>query len=437
MSDPGTKTRLLELVREKVLAQDPEYLLFAHNTLAFGEEGMADYLLCGPGDLQIPDQAFERMRWGGIVVVISHDANEVRKLHEVFAERREYRIEKPPTPISVGLVPGFKKSFHYFSARKVYIVRPGEFSDRFTNHVELVPHDDVENGYAVLKVVPAQAQMEQRLAIRFPDLDPEDVTERARTFTQNVFPLFLTRETGILKVLEKYLPEAYRLRVPRVVDLEKNEAGYVTKFSMTWLRNTTGGGAPLTQMEFAKQMCDMLRALHDVAKVIHLDLRPDNLVITHRGVGFIDFGSSVRVGEDLSKSKVLMKMFEQVMITSQIQRTLGQMSQSGVVTSRVIRNGYRKVDKAVDLFFMTLQMNQPLANPDFKGLIDFEAESTEAKALSQLTGLILKPKDEDNPLYKSADDVYRGIQQIESHLPELRKLDRAQRGGEPQIQARP
>ncbi len=437
MADPGAKTRLFELIREKVLAADPEYRLFGHNTVVFGTEGMADFLLCGPGDLQIPDQAFERMRWGGVVIVVSHDQSEVRKLHEVFAERREYRIERTPTPISVGLVPGFKKNFYYFTARKVFIVRPGEFSDRFTNHVELIPDANEENGYAVLKVVPEQKQMEQRLAMRFPDLDREDVAERARTFTHNVFPLFLTRETGILKVLEKYLPEQYKHRVPRVISHEKNESGYVTKFAMSWLRNSTGGEPPIKQLEFAKQMSDMLRALHDTARVIHLDLRPDNLVITRHGVGFIDFGSSVRIGEDLSKSKVLMKMFEQVMITSQIQRTLGQMSQSGVVTSRVIRDGYRKVDKAVDLFFMTLQMNQPLANPDFKGLIDFTPDSTEAKALSQLTGLILKPREAENPLYQTAADVYRGILQIESHLPELRKVDAAQRDRVEQIDARP
>ncbi|MDX1564486.1 MAG: phosphotransferase, partial [Phycisphaeraceae bacterium] len=299
--------------------------------------------------------------------------------------------------------------------RKVRLIRSGEFSDRFTYHVELVGDQNNPDQFVVLKGVPSTQQMIQRLEMRYPNMDAADIERRARSFTHDIFPLFLTREAGMLKVLRKHLPEEFRLRVPETVNVQKNDRGYVTRFTMTWMRNGhTAEGRRLSHMEFASQLSRMLMVLHEEAQIIHLDLRPDNLVITPDGVGFIDFGSAIRVDEDISRSKTLMKMFDQVMTTSGVQKMLCQMCDNGEVTNRVICDGYRKIDKVVDLFFMVLQMNNPHANPDLKNLVEYDPESVEARAIQQLTDRVLKPKDPKRPEFHTAADVYKALGEITS-----------------------
>jgi len=60
------------------------------------------------------------------------------------------------------------------------------------------------------------------------------------------------------------------------------------------------------------------------------------------------------------------------MSTSQIQRTLGKMRDSGKLTSSLFTNAHQKVDRAVDLFYLALQMNRPHLNPDFNALVDHD-----------------------------------------------------------------
>ena len=99
----------------------------------------------------------------------------------------------------------------------------------------------------------------------------------------------------------RFVSENTKASSIRLIDVEKDERGFVRSFKMTWLRN---GGPKLPQMEFAHQAADLLRAMHDIARVIHLDLRMDNMVITDEGVGFIDFGSASRVGEELDTGRI-------------------------------------------------------------------------------------------------------------------------------------
>jgi serine/threonine protein kinase len=154
-------------------------------------------------------------------------------------------------------------------------------------------------------------------------------------------------------------------------------------------------------VEFARQAAELLHVLHDVVGVIHLDLRLDNIVIAERGVCFVDFGSSVRVGENLADNPLLDTLFEELMRTSEIQRMLEHMTHSGRVTSPVIRNGYQKVDKSVDFFYLAVQM-----------LVQYDPKSREAVALRKMTDEVLRPSDTENPKYRSAGDILRGIQQI-------------------------
>ena len=67
--------------------------------------------------------------------------------------------------------------------------------------------------------------------------------------------------------------------------------------------------------------------------------------------------SSVPVGENIHGNPMLSTIFEELMRTSQIQRMLYKMKSSGLVTSQVISEAYQRVDKAVDLFYLAVQMN--------------------------------------------------------------------------------
>src|SRR5688572_3183311 len=104
------------------------------------------------------------------------------------------------------------------------------------------------------------------------------------------------------------------------------------------------------------------------------------------------------------------------MRTSQIQRMIEKMTISGAVTSQLIQSAYGRVDKQVDLFYLAMQMVQPLNNPDFRGLVEFDPASREAAALSALKEQVLKPADPKNPAYRNAPDVLRAILRIEQEL---------------------
>jgi hypothetical protein len=129
-------------------------------------------------------------------------------------------------------------------------------------------------------------------------------------------------------------------------------------------------------------------------------------------VGFVDFGSAVRVDENLKQSPLLSSLFEELMRTSEIQRMLFKMTRTGEVTSEAISGGLHKVDKAVDCFYLAVQISSPHANPDLKDLIRFDKGSQEAKRLSRLTEQILRPTDPAKPTFRSAADILQGIRQL-------------------------
>jgi len=182
---------------------------------------------------------------------------------------------------------------------------------------------------------------------------------------------------------------------------------------MNWLRN---GGEPLSHMEFARQSADLLRVVHELTHIIHLDLRLDNFVITENGVGFVDFGSAVRVGENIHGNPMLSTLFEELMRTSQIQRMLDKMRTTGSLTSYILCDAYGKVDKAVDLFYLAVQIKQPSGNPDIAGLIKYDPRSPEAIGLTRLMEEILRPPDPHRPKYRTAADVMGGIHRVEDAI---------------------
>jgi len=405
--------KLAQPIIDRVLRHDPEFARFFNGQAS--RSGLADFLFLSSQDPHAANDTFAKMRWGGLVVFVSQSGRETALVAQEYAANG-FAVEQPATFIRLGL-PLFRK-LHYFVARKVHLIRPGEDTDRFTYHVELVRYPTPQDRLVVLKEVPQFEAVVNRLRRRWPEMSQDVIEKRARKFTEKIFPTFLTREAAILKILERDLPAPYNRRVPRVINLEKDKRGFVRKLYMRWLQN---GGPPISHMEFARQSADLLRVMHDIAHVIHLDLRLDNMVITEDGVGFVDFGSSVRDDENLAENPLLESLFDELMRTSHIQVMLEKMTTSGAVTSKVISRGLQKVDKAIDFFYLAVQFNAPHQNPDLTDLILYDPRSDDAKHLERLTREILRPADPANPAFRSAKDILHGVERIQL------KLDRVSR----------
>jgi len=402
---------LVECVLRQVLVNDEEFLAFGNSL--HPETGMADYRFATDQDTHDPETAFWQVRWGGNFVFVSNSRDKVQRTAEEYSNAG-FLLERPISSVRQPLkfLPFLSRKVHYFLARKMQLIPPGDITDRFTYMVELTA-DKARDRYVVTKRVPTDEWVINRLKRRWPELPYDTVEKRAKKFTEKIFPLFLTREAAILKILQEHLPEQYRGRVPQCVNVEKDSRGFVRMMQMNWLRN---GGRPLRQLEFAMQAADLLRAVHDAAEVIHLDLRLDNMVVTPDGVGFVDFGSAVRVGEDISSNPLLATLYGELMKTSHIQRMLDQMTISGHVTAEHICSSRGKVDKAVDVFYLAVQFNSPHDNPDLKELIEFKPGSDEAVAVQRLTKRILTPPDPMNPQIKSAKDVMRALEMVSEEL---------------------
>jgi hypothetical protein len=391
---------------------------------------LADFLFAVEEEPHLPDDVFGGLRWGGQFVYITSDRRRASDVLDRFGQRGFVAV-RGPEMVRIGAwglpIPYWSKKVYFFVARKVFLIRPREITDRFTYHVQLVddpspgrtaaPAEQAgKGGLIVQKEIPSLDRVIGRLRARFTDLPLAVLEKRALNFTEKIFPLFLTREAALLKVLERELPPEYAMRFPRVLDLDKDSRGYVRRLWMNWLRNGRGGGEPLSQLEFARQSADLLCVLHEKVGIIHLDLRLDNFVITEHGVGFVDFGSAVRETENIRGNPLLSTLFDELMRTSQIQRMLERMKTSGSVTSHVINDAHHKVDKAVDLFYLAVQLNCPHANPDLRDLIRFDPKSREAIAIARLTQDILKPADPPNPPYRTARDLLNGVLAIEHEL---------------------
>jgi len=402
---------------------------------------LVDVLFLTDADSPTPAEVFARLRWGGELVFISRDSQVVSATarefthwyHEYAAGLRSgggaWIVEQPPVmvrkyPLGLRFLRflRLRKKIHYFVMRKMMLVEPGRSSDRFTYNVYLSRNPKIsptvsprsKDAFMVVKEVPTAERVLSRLKEKFPEADTDLLQRRARKFTEKIFPVFLTRETAILKLLQRDLPPQFRDRVPRVLSIEQDSLGYTRVLRLNWLRNGGKGGGPISQLEFARQSAELLTALHDKAHVMHLDLRLDNFVVTPKGVGFVDFGSAVRIGENFPEASLLSNLFGEMMRTSQIQRMLGHMSQTGQVTSEEIRASYHRIDKAVDFFYLAVQINAPHTNPDFKGLVRFDKNSREAKAIEALTNEILRPTDPAKTRFKSAGDILQGILEIKS-----------------------
>jgi hypothetical protein len=428
----------IRLVRHAVFNHDADFIRYHDHTLAHpaassssaspsssssssassssasgGRHRTFDYIFATPEDPHLPRQLFDRLRWGGQFIFVASCIKKTRALARLF-QRRGYLLDIEPRFLRTrrfGLPIGPR--IHYFVARKVLMVPPGEFSDRFTYHVHLRRSPANADQYVVVKEVPDIESLRRRLLVRFPEQEAAVTEKQARTLAQTIFPVFLTREAAFIKILQRDLPEAYRPRVPQVVAIEKDDRGYVRRLELNWMRKAI---RPMSHLDFAIQSADLLMQLHERARIIHLDLRLDNFVITDDGVGFVDYGSSARVGENIAASPFLNNLFTEIMRTSQIQRMLEKMATTGAVTSELITGSRQKVDKAVDLFYLAVQIEKPHVNPYIRELVNYDPASDEATLISELCQQVLRPADPKRPRFNSARDVLAGLTEIREKL---------------------
>ncbi|MEM8782033.1 MAG: phosphotransferase [Planctomycetota bacterium] len=360
---------------------------------------------------------FRRLRWGGQAVLATPDAAMAFDAARGLKAHGGFVVESGPNTVRVGPggvplplpIPGLGKAWHVIVARKVTLIAPREQTDRFTFDVKLVREPSVSHGYVVLKTVPTYRRVVDRLRDRFPEANDRVLLQRADKLVKRVFPVFLTRETAFLQLLQRDLPPKYRSRVPEALAIEKAPDGTVRKLFMSWLKMS---GEPMSHLDFAEQSAELLQELHDTAGVIHLDLRLDNMVISNGRVCFVDFGSAVRTGEDLDKSPLLKSLFHEMMQTSEIQRTLGKMKDAGHLTSDALVAAHGRVDRGVDLFYLALQISRPYWNPDLVPFIDYDETSGPTRRLKKLTDAILRPSDRSRPDFISAQDVLNGVRKI-------------------------
>lgn len=410
--------KLQQALQQQVFEPQAEYQTFGIPEMQRKTTpNMVNYWFATSGQATTPAEVFTHLHWGGVYVYLCEDANEAVSVQQSFHDKGGFVIEQPLAPIRTKIcgmsLPGLSKKGYYFIARKMLLIPPGTTTERFTYHVQLARNEQAEYGYVVLKEVPSLDNVVWRLKEKHPQLEHEIILKRAHKLVDSVFPIFLTRETAILNILQRDMPEDYRHRVPRVIGYEKDSRGFVRRLYLNWMRL---GGKPMSQLEFAMQSTDLLRTLHNEGGMIHLDLRLDNIIISNGQVGFVDFGSAVRVGENLTESPMLTTLFEEMMRTSQIQRLLGKWKDTGRVTSRIISDQHQRVDMAIDFFYLAVQMNRPHNSPEFIDQIHYTKESLEARQINNLTGSILRPKDPQRPAFRSAMDILNGLKKIERRL---------------------
>ncbi len=386
---------------------------FAQSQRQSRQGGPADYLAPLPGEQLSPREAFARLRWGGQVVMMDHHRRRLQRRAAAFADGHGFVIEHPPRRIKLpGLaLPGIGRRHFCFVARKTQLAHPGDMTERYSYNVHLSQADD--GRWVVVKQVPSARNMARRLRRRMPGADEAVIARATHKLIEHVFPVFLTREAAFLKILQQRLPKKYRDRFPQVLDIEKDDQGFVRKLALHWIRM---GGPELSQLEFARQLAELTHVLHDHVGVMHLDLRLDNVVVSNGKVCIVDFGSAVRMGEHISRSPMLDQLFNEMMSTCQVQRVLGRMKRTGRLTSPVIVDKHEKLDKAADLFYVALQINKPHSNPDLKGLVRYRPAGDQALALTQFTSEVLCPADISAPSVTSTRELLEGILEIERDL---------------------
>src|SRR5688500_15885491 len=129
-------------VARHLVRRDPEIHRLLSSSSLVKTGGLVDVLFHQGEQPHLPDEVFDKVRWGGLFVYASRDEHHVNHLADRFAQRGWLLVHKPDFVRRrvLGLrLPLISPKLHYFVARKVYLIRPREVTERFTYQVQLVP----------------------------------------------------------------------------------------------------------------------------------------------------------------------------------------------------------------------------------------------------------------------------------------------------------
>ncbi len=175
MADLRRRQKLIAAVIRKLYRNDVEFAAFGKKTSDITGADLCNFIFAVDDEPHLPDDVFGRLRWGGQFIYISMDRNEVATLPERFRQRGFLPLHGP-LPLRLGLrIPFWSERVWCFAARKIFLIRPREISDRFTYHVQLVPRGQTQAplpppqcadplaDYVVLKEIPTLERVIGRL----------------------------------------------------------------------------------------------------------------------------------------------------------------------------------------------------------------------------------------------------------------------------------
>ncbi|MDX1682686.1 MAG: RIO1 family regulatory kinase/ATPase [Phycisphaeraceae bacterium] len=405
----------IDAVIDEVFADDAVFRQRGWSRTFESLDEPADYLFALPDDEPDPEEVFRQLRFGGQFVLVADRRSPIRRMAKRIGDDHGFVVEHEDA-VEVGKTLGvLPKKVHYLVARRTELILPGEISHHFTFDVRLTRNDQSPTGWAVLKQLPSPSRVFKHLKDKYPNVDDEKLGKSTRQLVDKVFPVLLTREVAFLKLLQRDLPRNWRSRVPNIYEYEQGPDNYVDSMQMNWLRQ---GGRKMTQIEFARDAAQLMHLVHERAKIIHLDMRLDNILITDEGVCLIDFGSAVRRGEAFRDTSLLKTIFNELMSTSGVQKVMGRLIDAGQITSTELIRNHRKMNPAADLFYLTLQLKHLHKHPDYRGLIEYDPESEEAARVEKLAQEVLRPKNPKQPTITAARDLLERVEKIEMEISE-------------------
>ncbi len=355
---------------------------------------MRDFHIVDAANPPQEDVLFDTLRWGGQLLILGQNEQAVTACRQRFAGSPSWCCEQPDKLPPPQAVPG-GPAVHLCTVRKVGIELPGRLTARHSYEVRLVhrpaAHPSHElgpgsAGWAVEKRVPTFEETHARLIQTHPTIAPAQANAVVRWLVKTAFPLMLTRETAFLGRIHTYMPAHLAGRTPELLEVEKDPRGMINRIHMTWLRQ---GGETLSQIAFAQQAAEMLSAAHHAAGLMHLDVRLGNLVVTERGVGLIDFGSSVMIDENLASNRTAQKVIHRTLESSEITENLIRHHNKGLLGNPLFNDLPTPPTAGFDLFALATCMTRPHDLDEFRGLVAFEPHSPDAVTLSQLRRRVL------------------------------------------------
>ncbi|MEM7681837.1 MAG: hypothetical protein AAF288_07765 [Planctomycetota bacterium] len=408
MHDAWHSTKRDALARRLLykLDNDPDRL--ACSVRSFAEAGQADAVALPVHDAPSPhdlDTLFDRVRWGGCAVLLSRKPRLIAAWQKSLEQAEGFLAADPPRALEPARP--WRRHTQGLLVRKTRLDQPHRRSARFSYDLTLEPAPKAPHGWAVVKRVPSVEITAQKLLANQPDAHPDQARNYARKLIQKVFPVLLTREAAFLKINAEHLPPTVVNRTPQLLWMHPDQHGYAQEIGMTWLRM---GGHPRPAVQFAAELAEVLLALHQHARVMHLDLRLDNVVATPAGAGIVDFGSAVRFGESVHDAPLLGKIFDSMLSASQIGSDLRRLRRRKHLTSPVFSRCFPGIDPAIDLFSLATQMPEPHRNPDLRGLVSPEPKPASRSRLAQLRREVLQPNDPSRPPFQNVADLAGALQ---------------------------